>query len=362
MRSNIMPKLMAARPMTSRPSVSVVVPCYNYGHFLPQCIDSLLGQRSVEVEILIIDDASPDGSGDVVEALAASHPSISAVRHKRNRGHIATYNEGLDAVDGKYCMLLSADDLLPPGALGRTVALLEANPSVGLAYGHPVNFSRPSPPPARQAVYGWLIWPGANWIRAQCRRGLNCIYSPETVMRTSVRKRVGGYREALPHTADLELWLRIAAAADVGHVNGADQAYRRVHTASMMQSSYAAVFTDLKERRKAYESFFELNEFAVSGLNRSLTIARRRLAEEAIEYTCSLLETGNAAESSIADLISFACESYSEAPRLRAWDEYMLLVGESGFRPTARLRQRRYARQRNLADRLRFRRWQWAGV
>src|ERR1035441_5636334 len=136
-------KLMTARCLSSArsPRVSIIVPCYNYGHFLLGCVDSLLSQRSVEVGILIIDDASPDGSGSVAEALAATDPRISVIRHKYNRGHIATYNEGLDHVDGDYTVLLSADDLLPHGALTRAVALLEANASVGLAYGYPVNFS-----------------------------------------------------------------------------------------------------------------------------------------------------------------------------------------------------------------------------
>jgi glycosyltransferase involved in cell wall biosynthesis len=361
-RSVIVPKLTPVRPLRGRPRVSVVVPCYNYGDFLPQCVDSLVSQRSVHVEILIVDDASPDGSGDVADALAAVYQSVSVIRHRRNMGHIATYNEGLDAVAGEYSVLISADDMLPLGALARATALLEENPAVGLAYGHPVNFTGSVPPPGRQSAHSWLIWPGADWIRAQCRRGLNCIYSPESVMRTSVQKKIGGFRNNLPHSADLELWLRFAAVSDIGRVNGADQAFRRVHGASMMQSTYATLLPDLKERRKAYESFFELNEAPVEGLHRSLAIVRRRLAEESIEYASSLLEAGSSMRSSVTDLISFAQETYPKFTALRAWNEYMLLTRKDEPRGTVGLRQRGYARQRNISDRLRFRRWQWMGV
>ena len=360
-----MRKLMVSRPLMApaeRVSVSIVVPCYNYGCFLPQCVGSLLGQQAVDVHILIIDDASPDGSGEVAEALAATDSRISTIRHKRNHGHIATFNEGLGLVDSKYVVLLSADDLLPPGALARAVALLEVNPSVGLVYGHPVNFSGSSVPPARNSVYGWSIWPGECWIRAQCRRGLNCIYSPEVVMRTAVQKSVGGFDPNLPHSGDLELWLRIAAISNIGRVNGTDQAYRRIHDTSMMRSSFADVLTDLKERRKAYETFFATNGCAFRGADRSLMIVRRRLAGEALEYACHLLESREVSVSSAADYVSFARESYTGYTSLPAWREYTLFSKQESFNGAVKLRRRSYALRRDLEGRMRFKRWQWTGV
>jgi hypothetical protein len=259
-------------------------------------------------------------------------------------------------------VLLSADDILPPGALARAVALLEANTRVGLAYGHPINFSGSGVPSARQTAHSWSIWSGASWIRAQCRRGLNCIYSPEVVMRTAVQKHVGGFRDNLPHTGDLELWLRIAAASEIGRVNGSDQAYRRVHDASMMQSVYAGELTDLKERKKAYDTFFASNEVALPNGQRLWTMARRRLAAEALEYACHLIETGEASAHSVAGYVSFARESYSLVTQLRAWNEYRLLLGEPDCRRVTSLRLRGYAFRRDVEGRMRFRRWQLAGV
>ncbi|WP_460807831.1 glycosyltransferase family 2 protein [Micromonospora zhanjiangensis] len=101
------------RPLTTRPTVSVVIPCYNYGHYLPECVHSVLSQSGVEVDVLIVDDASPDGSAEVARELSAD-PRVRLIAHRENRGHIATYNEGLAAVDGEYVVLLSADDLLSP--------------------------------------------------------------------------------------------------------------------------------------------------------------------------------------------------------------------------------------------------------
>src|SRR6267378_7316160 len=77
------------------PRVTVVVPCYNYGRYLPDCLGSILAQPRVDVDVVLVDDASTDGSGDVAEELAAMDRRITLVRHARNAGHIATYNDGL---------------------------------------------------------------------------------------------------------------------------------------------------------------------------------------------------------------------------------------------------------------------------
>src|SRR5689334_17262922 len=79
----------------SLPTVDVVIPCYNYGHFLPGCVNSVLSQLGVDVRILIIDDSSPDDSAAVGQHLATQHEAVTFRRHDTNKGHIATYNEGI---------------------------------------------------------------------------------------------------------------------------------------------------------------------------------------------------------------------------------------------------------------------------
>ena len=97
---------MQVRQMTDLPTVSVVVPCYRYGRYLEQCVGSVLTQEGVEVRVLIIDDSSPDDSYAVAQHLAAKDSRVTARRHETNRGHIATYNEGLLGwADGEYCVV-----------------------------------------------------------------------------------------------------------------------------------------------------------------------------------------------------------------------------------------------------------------
>lgn len=239
------------------PSVTVVVPCYNYGHLLTGCLASVLDQPGVDVVAHVIDDASPDGSGAVAERLAGSDPRIRVTRHERNQGHIGTYNEGLAAADTDYVVLLSADDLLAPGALGRATRLMERHPRVGFVYGFSRYFTDGPRPRPRWGPVRARVESGPRWIERRLRTATNTISSPEVVVRTAVQHRAGGYRTDLPHAGDLEMWLRLAAHGDVGIVTGRDQAYYRVHPASMSRTSFAAELADLRQRHAAFGVFLD---------------------------------------------------------------------------------------------------------
>src|SRR5947209_515437 len=123
-----MSRRLRAQPLRSRPSVTVIIPCHNYGHYVSTAVQSVLDQPGVDVEAIVIDDASTDESAEVVRGLAAADPRVRAILHRRNAGHIATYNEGLEQATGDYVVLLSADDALTPGSLARATALLETHP------------------------------------------------------------------------------------------------------------------------------------------------------------------------------------------------------------------------------------------
>lgn len=348
-------------PVTLRrkPRVSVVIPCYNYGRFLSHSVMSVLSQPHVDVDILIIDDASVDDSGDIAEGLAAAHDQILVVRHRENLGHIATYNEGLARAEGEYIVLLSADDMLTSGALARATALLEAHPSVGFVYGHPVDLSSDDQPPARTEVRSWSVWRGRDWLFQRCRRGFNCVWSPEVVLRSSLQRHLGGYRSDLPHSADLEMWLRAASVADVGRVNGADQAYRRIHDKSMSQTTFGTILADLQGRRKAFAA--ALQPGVVPDVDRYLSVALRRIAEEAIDHACRLLQSEDQDPSTVDDYVSFAIETSHDIRTSPYWQE--LQWRQRSLRlPGNRARRGVYALQREVRDRVRWRRWYWSGV
>ena len=118
--------------------VDVFVPCYRYGRFLETCVGSILSQEGVDVRVLILDDASPDETESVGRRLERADSRVEYRRHAVNAGHIATYNEGIAWATADYVQLLSADDVLTPGALARITRVMDAHPEVTLGYGRDV--------------------------------------------------------------------------------------------------------------------------------------------------------------------------------------------------------------------------------
>jgi glycosyltransferase involved in cell wall biosynthesis len=344
-----------------RPSVTVVIPCYNYGHYLPIAVGSALSQDGVDVEAIVIDDASPDGSADVVCKLAAADDRIRPILHSSNRGHIATYNEGLRQARGDYVVLLSADDALTPGALARATALLEANPSVGLVYGHPVVFDEVLPHVSPE-VRNWTIWSGREWLERRCRTGRNCIMNPEAVLRTSVQHAIGGYDPNLPHSGDLEMWMRAATVSDVGRVNGPAQGFYRIHVNSMQRTTYSGHAVDLVGRLAAFEKVLTGSDARVEDGEALFVSAKKALAVAAVEYARSACDHGRDSDEPVAEYMAFAARVWPATRGTRKWRaiERRTSSGlrrlDRGLGPGAR------RAIENVRWRVRWRRWRWTGV
>ncbi|GGR51429.1 glycosyl transferase [Actinoplanes ianthinogenes] len=302
-------------------SVSVVIPCYKYGDYLRACVDSVLDNPGLDVRVLIIDDASPDDSAEKAHAIAASDPRVEVRVHQQNKRHIATYNEGLlEWADGDYVALLSADDMLTPGALNRAVALLDANPNVGFAYGHPVHFQHPGPPPPANTGTGeTAIYNGHWWLERRFREGTGCITSPEVVVRTDLQRKVGGYDPELPHAGDIEMWMRLAAHADVGYVK-ADQAYYRLHGKNMSATDFAGQLDDLRQRKTAYEAVLTKTRDLLPEADRWDAMVHRRLARFALRRAVRAYDRGRTATVPEEELVAFAAEcwpDYKSLPEFR---------------------------------------------
>ena len=90
--------------------ISLIVPVYNVKNYLRDCLDSLLAQTYPNFEIVVVDDASTDGSGKIVRRYAERYPSIRVVSHDRNRGLAAARNTGIAAARGEYIAFVDSDD------------------------------------------------------------------------------------------------------------------------------------------------------------------------------------------------------------------------------------------------------------
>src|SRR5690242_10494939 len=216
--------------------VDVAVPCYNYARFLEGSVRSVLNQSVKDVRVLIIDDASSDDSLLVARKLAQADPRVTVVCHAENKGHIDTYNEGIAWASAEYFLLLSADDLLVPGALKRAVEVLDENPDVVLTYGKVIQWNDhllfPDIKPAETCD-----WQRYDLLKQLCVTTVN-ISTCTAIARTKTQKTIGGYRASLPHCCDMEMWLRFAANGSVARINAVQGIYRK-HSAAMSNAYYA---------------------------------------------------------------------------------------------------------------------------
>ncbi|MGY4858315.1 glycosyltransferase family 2 protein [Cryobacterium sp. AP23] len=290
------------------PVVTVVIPNYNYGRFLAAAVHSAVTQVGVRTEVIIVDDASTDDSVAIATALAEADPRVRVIVRPVNGGPVATFNDGLVAAQGEYLVRLDADDLLTPGSLGRSTAVAEEYPSVGFVYGHPVHFSGRVPERHRGTATAWTVWPGRGWLELRCRLGVNCITSPEVLMRLSLVHRVGGQRD-LAHTHDMEMWFRLAWHADVAWINGADQAWHREHDDSL-SAREVDVLTDLRERAAAFDVLFADVPGGDDRLqaDRFHRIARAALANEAVARAAQAYSAGHGDGKQTDLLLGFAAE------------------------------------------------------
>src|ERR1043166_952802 len=108
----------------NRPKLSVIVPNYNHGHYLPVCLQSILDQSWPADEIIVIDDGSTDNSVEVIEGFARRHSNIRFYRNLENLGVVATINRAFSLVNGEFVFGSAADDHILPGLFEKSLRLL----------------------------------------------------------------------------------------------------------------------------------------------------------------------------------------------------------------------------------------------
>ena len=349
---------------TSPCTVDVVIPCYNYARYLTNCVHSVLSQSGVHVRILIIDDASTDDTELIGRELAQANTAVEFRRHTINKGHIATYNEGLiEWSISDYVVLLSADDLLAPGSLQRATQVMEADSTIGMVYGRAVHFFNGSELTATpQSKLSYIKYQGSKWLEGRFRSGCNVITSPEVVVRGSVQRSIGGYCPELPHSGDLEMWLRVASVSNIGYVYKSPQAFYRVHDASMQRTTYKSRLIDFVQRKAAFDHYLQYAEKRSKYSEKLTDLANRALAREALWDACRAYDHNQVDDARIQELVEFALSAYARAESL---SEYAAFFRRRFLGPVICNRTQIFfvpAAIRWVNRKLRRRRWERHGI
>jgi glycosyltransferase involved in cell wall biosynthesis len=119
--------------VTPRPLVSVIMPSFGHKDLISQSLRAILGQSWAPAEVIVVDDASTDGSYDLVDELRYEFENLYQVRNVTNHGPVWSARRGFAASRGDLVMFAAADDMILPGHLERSVELLRQFPKAGLS-------------------------------------------------------------------------------------------------------------------------------------------------------------------------------------------------------------------------------------
>lgn len=108
-------------------TLTFVVPAFNMDAYLERCVNSLVNTRhTADIEVLIVDDGSSDGTGALADSYASHMPDVVRVIHQRNKGHGGAVNAGVEHAEGMYIKVVDADDWVDPESLERVMQVLRA--------------------------------------------------------------------------------------------------------------------------------------------------------------------------------------------------------------------------------------------
>ena len=113
-------------PKQKQPKISILVPCYNVEKYLPQCLDSIVGQTLRDIEIIVINDGSKDSTLDIIKSYAARDDRIKII-DKENEGYGKSMNRGLDAATGEYVGIVESDDWIDADMFESLVKIADEN-------------------------------------------------------------------------------------------------------------------------------------------------------------------------------------------------------------------------------------------
>ena len=188
--------------------VSIVTPSYNQAEYLERTIQSVLNQTYDEIEYIVIDGGSTDGSVEIIKKYA---DKIAFWISEPDQGQTDAINRGFAKATGDVLAWLNSDDTLEPNAVARAVEELQKHPEVGMVYGH-----------------GWFIdandakigeFPSAQTDYGKLRRGYVHICQQASFWRADLWKKVGPLDDSIYFAMDYDLWLRLAKEAPLIFIN-----------------------------------------------------------------------------------------------------------------------------------------------
>jgi len=282
------------------PRLSVAVINYNYARFLPACLESILSQTFGDIEVIIVDDCSSDGSREVIERFLADD-RVRLVAHGKNQGFSASLREGMGLARGEFITAYDADDIvLRPQAFERQIAALERHPSAVLAFSAVDRFYDATGEvyEAHRVFDSDTLVAGAEAFRRYLTDRNFWAPNSGTIVRRAAYEACGGYPAGVTVGLDFSLYSSLALEGDFAYIAEPLHGYRN-HAAQMS--------INIKPIRKNTPEFLSVIDLLCDRAEER-GIGARTLRREALQTKLSGLALQDA---------------FSDRPRLalvRTWD------------------------------------------
>tara|TARA_R110002073_G_scaffold205294_2_gene364981 strand:- start:1109 stop:1999 length:891 start_codon:yes stop_codon:yes gene_type:complete len=210
--------------MVSNPLVSVIVPTYKRAHFLKETLNSVVNQTYSNIEIIVIDDGTPNNEN---EKLCSKYNNLTYIKINNSGGPACPRNVGISNSNGKYIAFVDDDDLWLPEKLQIQVKILDENTDFGLVHSHCSTIDAEGKqlkeiigkPGHANVKHGDVLTKMiGNWT----------IMSSTPLIRKEIVKDVGYFNEAMPHAGeDVEYWSRCAFHTKFYYINEPLVKYRK---------------------------------------------------------------------------------------------------------------------------------------
>lgn len=197
--------------MKSSPLISVIIPTFNYGTFLGDCLNSVGTQTYKNVEIIVVDDGSADDTAKVT----AAYPEVKYV-YQENAGVSAARNKGLALSRGEFVAFIDADDYWAADKLAKQMAFMSENPEYGIVFTGQKNF----------------------FDNEKVRNNAKAVFIADKEVKVAIQsalikrevfERYGGFKEELKYSEDTEWVMRIRMGGVKTYLLDEILTFRRIH-------------------------------------------------------------------------------------------------------------------------------------
>src|SRR6266516_2106144 len=265
--------------------VSIIIPVYNDERYLRRSLDSILAQTYPNTEVIVLDDASTDGTPEII---AEYGNQIRSHRQARNRGIFGNMNDGIAMAQGEFIAIYHSDDVYDQRIVEREVGFLDRYPEVAAVFCKEVfidpqgrEFGRLELP---REVRGGGPFEYATIFNALLTHKNHIFCCPTCMVRASAYRVVGPYRDQFRITSDLEMYLRSSRHYQVGILDDYLISYRSGHGNSSQKDRYLK--TDAN-------GFFAIMDLHLASGGRTIATPKALRAYEAHRAEDNLLRSVN---------------------------------------------------------------------